>query len=252
MFDTHAHYDDRHFDEDRDVLLNNLFSSKGVKNILTVGCDIATSQNAIALAERYEQIYAAVGLHPQEAADASEDYIEQLEQLLKHKKVVAIGEIGLDFYYNEPPKELQRKVFLEQMQLAERTGFPVIVHDRDAHAECIQMALDFPKVKGVFHSYSGSAESAKILMKAGWYISISGVVTFKNAAKMPEVVRIIDEDKLLVETDCPYLTPHPFRGKRNDSSYMIYTINKIAEIRGCTPEYIEYITAENAKRLFNL
>jgi len=252
MFDTHAHYNDDHFDEDRDVLLDNLFSSKGVKNIINVGCDIKSSLAAIELAERYEQIYAAVGVHPQEADDAPEDYIKQLEQLLKHKKVVAIGEIGLDFYYDQPSREVQRRFFTEQMQLAERTGFPVIIHDRDAHAECISMALAFPKVKGVFHSYSGSAESAKVLLKAGWYISVSGVVTFKNAAKLPDVVAMVDEDRLLVETDSPYLTPHPFRGKRNDSGYMENTIKKIAEIRGVTPEYIERVTTENAKRLFKI
>ena len=252
MFDTHAHYDDALFDGDREYLLKDLFGAKGVTNIITVGCDIATSQKAISLSESYEQIYAAVGLHPHLAADAPSDYINQLEQLLRNEKVVAIGEIGLDFYYDEPPRELQRKVFSEQMRLAEKTGDPVIIHDRDAHAECIQAALAYPDVRGVFHSYSGSVESAKILMKAGWYISVSGVVTFKNAARLPEVVSIIDEDKLLVETDCPYLTPYPFRGKRNDSGRLVYTIEKIAQIRGCSVEHIESVTSANAKRLFRI
>lgn len=252
MFDTHAHYDDSRFDEDRDALLRSLFAEKGVTNIINCGCDIATSLRSVSFAETYAPMYAAVGVHPQEADKAPEDYIRQLEQLLQHKKVVAIGEIGLDYYYETPSREVQKKVFIEQMQLAERTGYPVIIHDRDAHKDCMDIALSFSKVKGVFHSFSGSMESMKILTKAGWYISVSGVVTFKNAQKLPEIASAIDEDKLLVETDCPYLTPVPFRGKRNDSGYLAYTIKKIAELRGSTPEHIAQITAENAKKLFRM
>jgi TatD DNase family protein len=252
MFDTHAHYDDSRFDEDRDVLLNSLFAEKGVTNIINCGCDIASSFRAVEFAEKYKQIYAAAGIHPQEAGNVPDDYIKQLERLLQHKKVVAIGEIGLDYYYETPAREVQKKVFIEQMQLAERTGYPVIIHDRDAHKDCMDIALSFSTVKGVFHSYSGSPESMKILTKAGWYISISGVVTFKNAQKLPEVAATVDEDKLLVETDCPYLTPVPYRGKRNDSGYMEYTIKKIAELRGTTPEHIARVTAENAKNLFRI
>lgn len=252
MFDSHAHYDDSRFGDDRDSVLNYLFIAKGVENIINIGCDIQTSLRSIELADKYEQVFAAVGVHPHEAKDVPSDYIAQLENLLAHKKVVAIGEIGLDFHYDFSPRDLQRKIFTEQMQLAEKTGYPVIIHDREAHMECIDTALAFLKVKGVFHSYSGSVESAKILLKAGWYLSITGVVTYKNAKTLPDVVAIIDEDKLLVETDCPYLTPHPFRGQRNDSGYLEYTIKKIAEIRGVTPEHIERITTENAKRFYNI
>ena len=252
MFDTHAHYDDSRFDEDREALLNSLFTEKGVKNIINCGCDIVTSLRSIEFAENYAQIYAAVGIHPQEADNVTDDYIQKLEQLLQHKKVVAIGEIGLDYYYEAPSREVQKKVFIEQMQLAERTGYPVILHDRDAHKDCMDIALSSSKVKGVFHSFSGSPESMRILTKAGWYISVSGVVTFKNAQKLPEIAASVDEDKLLVETDCPYLTPAPFRGKRNDSGYMEYTIKKIAELRGTTPEHITHLTSENAKNLFRI
>jgi TatD DNase family protein len=252
MFDTHAHYDDSRFDEDRDALLRSLFAEKGVTNIINCGCDIATSKRSISFAETYAPIYAAVGVHPQEAGNAPDDYIRQLEQLLQHKKAAAIGEIGLDYYYETPSREVQKKVFIKQMQLAEITGYPVIIHDRDAHKDCMDIALSFSKVKGVFHSFSGSMESMKVLTKAGWYISVSGVVTFKNAQKLPEIAAAIDEDKLLVETDCPYLTPAPFRGKRNDSGYLKYTIHKIAELRGTTPEHIAHVTAENAKKLFRM
>jgi len=252
MFDTHAHYDDSRFDEDRDALLASLFGEKGVTHILNCGCDIPTSLRSISFAEKYPRMYAAVGVHPHEADNTPDDYINRLEQLLQHPKVVAVGEIGLDYYYDTPSRVAQKKVFLEQMRLAERTGYPVVIHDRDAHKDCMDIALSFSKVKGVFHSFSGSLESMKILTKAGWYISVSGVVTFKNAQKLPEIAAAVDEDKLLVETDCPYLTPVPFRGKRNDSGYLAYTIQKIAELRGTTPEHIAKITAENAKKLFRI
>jgi len=252
MFDSHAHYDDRRFDDDRDSVLNYLFTAKGVENIINIGCDMETSRSSIELAEKYTQIYASVGVHPHDAKSVPMNYISQLKKMLEHKKVVAIGEIGLDFHYDFSPRDVQRLIFKEQMQLAEKTGFPVIIHDREAHMECIDMTLSFPKVKGVFHSYSGSVESARILLKAGWYISITGVVTYKNAKTLPEVVAMIDEDRLMVETDSPYLTPHPFRGQRNDSSYMEHTIKKIAEIRGVTPEHIEKITTENARRFFRI
>ena len=252
MFDSHAHYDDRRFDDDRDAVLGYLLTAKGVENIINIGCDLKTSRRSVALTEKYGQIYASVGVHPHDAKGVPADYIVQLERLLSHKKVVAVGEIGLDFHYDFSPREVQRRVFAEQMQLAEKTGYPVIIHDREAHKECIDTALSFPKVKGVFHSYSGSVETAKILTKAGWYISISGVVTYKNAERLPEVAATVDEERLLVETDCPYLTPHPFRGKRNDSGYMEYTIKKIAELRGTTPEHIQRVTAQNAKRLFDI
>lgn len=252
MFDSHAHYDDKRFDDERESLLRYLFTAKRVKNIINIGCDLKSSRRSVELAEQFEKIYSAVGVHPHEAKAVPDNYISQLEQLLKHKKVVAIGEIGLDYHYDFSPREVQKKIFAQQMELAEKTDTPVIIHDREAHKDCIDTALAFPKVKGVFHSYSGSVESARILLKAGWYLSFSGSVTFKNAKSIPEVAAMVDEDKLLVETDCPYLTPCPFRGKRNDSGYMEYTIKKIAELRGVSPEYIEQITTENAKRLFKI
>ncbi|PKM61613.1 MAG: hydrolase TatD, partial [Firmicutes bacterium HGW-Firmicutes-21] len=165
MFDSHAHYDDRRFEDDRDAHLNYLFTAKGVKNIINIGCDMESSRHSIALADKYEQVYASVGVHPHDAKSVPKDYISLLEQLLKHKKVVAVGEIGLDFHYDFSPRDIQRRVFAEQMQLAEKTGYPVIIHDREAHKECVDTALSFSKVTGVFHSYSGSIETAKILVK---------------------------------------------------------------------------------------
>ena len=249
MFDSHAHYDDKLYDEDREALFARLFSEERLSGILTIGCSERSSKEAIRLAETHEKIYAAVGFHPDHAEHVD---IALLEELLKHPKVVAIGEIGLDYYYEDPGREIQQRALRLQLELAQKTGYPVIIHDRDAHGDILSIVKEYPGVKGVFHSYSGSVEMAKVLLDMGWYISFSGVVTFKNARQAPDVARMVPEDRFLTETDCPYLTPVPFRGKRNDSGKMCYTVEKLAELRSVPFQTVEAQSEENARRLFGI
>ncbi len=251
MIDIHAHYDDDAFDADRDELLTQLFNEKGVNKIINAGCNIETSLFAIQLAEKYENIYATVGFHPSDVDKFNDESFEKIKELIKHEKVVAIGEIGLDYHWVSDNKDLQKSVFRKQLELAIEANLPVVIHERDAVADCLEIVLDY-NVKGVFHAFSGSKETAKILIDKGWYISFPGTVTFKNAKHPVENAGYLPEDRILTETDSPYLTAHPFRGKRNDSSYMRYTLEKIAEIRGTSFEHIERITEENAKRLFGI
>ncbi len=251
MIDIHAHYDDDAFDSDRDELLTSLFNEKGVSKIINAGCNIETSLFAIKLAEKYDNIYATVGFHPSDVDKFDNDSFEKMKELIKHEKVVAIGEIGLDYHWVSDNKDKQTAVFRKQLELAVEKDMPVVIHERDAVADCLEIVLDY-NVKGVFHAFSGSKETAKILIDRGWYISFPGTVTFKNAKHPVENALFLPEDRILTETDSPYLTAHPFRGKRNDSSYMRYTLEKIAEIRGTSFEHIERITEENAKRLFGL
>lgn len=247
MTDIHAHYDDARFDDDREALLSSL---EGIK-IINAGCDRESSLTAMKLAEKHKNIYFTAGVHPENAANC-ENFEEWLIPMLKHEKCVGIGEIGLDYHYDEPPRDIQKEIFQKQLDLALELDLPVVIHDRDAHADCLEAVLSKKGLRGVFHSFSGSAETAKILRKAGIYISFSGVVTFKNAAKTVAACEAVDDCGLLVETDCPYLTPHPYRGSRNDSSYVRYTIDRIAEIRHTTPEQIERLTDNNAKALFGI
>ncbi len=251
MIDIHAHYDDDAFDSDRDELLASLFNEKGVSKIINAGCNIETSLFAINLAEKYDNIYATVGFHPSDVDKFDDDSFQRMKELIKHEKVVAIGEIGLDYHWVSDNKDKQKAVFRKQLELAVENDMPVVIHERDAVADCLEIVLDY-NVKGVFHAFSGSKETAKILIDRGWYISFPGTVTFKNAKHPVENALFLPEDRILTETDSPYLTAHPFRGKRNDSSYMRYTLEKIAEIRGTSFEHIERITEENAKRLFGL
>ncbi len=251
MIDIHAHYDDDAFDSDRDELLASLFNEKGVSKIINAGCNIETSLFAIKLAEKYENIYATVGFHPSDVDKFDDDSFQKMKELIKHEKVVAIGEIGLDYHWVSDNKDKQKAVFRKQLELAVENDMPVVIHERDAVADCLEIVLDY-NVKGVFHAFSGSKETAKILIDRGWYISFPGTVTFKNAKHPVENALFLPEDRILTETDSPYLTAHPFRGKRNDSSYMRYTLEKIAEIRGTSFEHIERITEENAKRLFGI
>ncbi len=251
IFDSHAHYDDSRFENEfeggRENVLPYVFG-QGVERIVNIGASIPTSENSIALAEKYPQVYAAVGIHPNDAGKwgTLDENIETLTRMAEHPKVVAIGEIGMDFYWNEPEPEIQLKWFEAQMALAERLGLPVIIHDREAHGVCMDVVRKYPNVRGVFHSYSGSAEMAEELIRMGWIISVSGVVTFKNARKLVEVVERIPLDKFMVETDCPYLAPHPYRGKLNHSGLLQYTIGTIAEIKGMTPEEVAEATYNNA------
>ena len=249
MIDIHAHYDDDAFDDDRDKLLQSLLGEKGVNKIINAGCNIETSEASIRLAEKYENVYAVVGFHPNDAHKMTDDDFEYIKKMLDHPMVLGIGEIGLDYHWDTSHKEIQKEVFRKHLELAVERDLPVVIHERDSIADCLEIVLDY-NVKGVFHAFSGSKETAKILLDRGWYISFPGTVTFKNAKHPPENAAFVPEDRILTETDSPYLTAHPFRGKRNDSGYMTYTLEKIAEIRGTDFEHIERITEANAKRLF--
>ncbi|MBQ8696201.1 MAG: TatD family hydrolase [Clostridia bacterium] len=251
IFDSHAHYDDSRFEEEfeggRESVLPYVFSC-GVERIVNIGANIPTSENSVALAHKYGQVYASVGIHPNDAGKwgTLDEDMEVLTRLAADPKVVAIGEIGMDFYWNDPEPEIQLKWFEAQMELAQRLGFPVLIHDRDAHGVCMDVVRKYPNVRGVFHSYSGSAEMAEELIRRGWIISVSGVVTFKNARKLVEVVERIPLNKMMVETDCPYLAPHPFRGELNHSGLLTHTIGAIAEIKGITSEEVAEATYNNA------
>ena len=250
-FDTHAHYDDEDFEADRDSLIRSL-PIEGVSLVLNAASNLKSSFEAVALAEKYPFFYAAVGIHPHEASSMNEEALQKLRSLAAKEKVVAIGEIGLDYYYAFSPREVQKEAFRRQMALARELNLPVIVHDRDAHENSMEIVRAFPDVRGVFHCYSGSLEMAKELVRLGWYLSFTGAVTFKNARKAPEVVAWIPEDRLMVETDCPYLAPVPMRGKRNDSRNLKYIVERIAEIRGTTHEHIAEVTMQNGKRFFGI
>ena len=252
LFDTHAHMDDRSFDEDREELLAAL-PGKGISLLMNPGCSYESSLNAIALAEGYDYIYAAVGSHPDVADEVDEALIEKYRALCsQHPKVKAIGEIGLDYHYEDIPRQIQKRAFRLQMELARELQLPVIVHEREAHEDGLKIVDEFPTVKGVFHCYSGSLEMAKELIKRGWYIGFTGVLTFKNARKAIEVAANIPLDRIVIETDCPYMAPVPFRGKRNDPGLVCYMAEKLAELRGLTPEEAARITLENGKRLYRI
>ena len=252
LFDTHAHMDDRAFDTDRHELLSAL-QGQGVALVMNPGCSLASSRNADALSRQYDFVYAAVGSHPDAADEVNEDVLEEYRKLCKlNPKIKAIGEIGLDYHYEDIPRELQLKAFRAQMALAAELDLPVIVHERDAHADGMAVVEEFPTVKGVFHCYSGSAEMAKELVKRGWYIGFTGVLTFKNARKAVEVASQIPMERLVLETDCPYMAPEPFRGKRNHPGYLYRMAEKLAEIRGLSVEEIHRITTENGRKLYRI
>lgn len=253
IFDSHAHYNDEKFgsSSERDGLISEIMNN-GVKYILNAGTNHITSKECLDIAEKFDGVFASVGIHPSDLYDLSDPdgALREIRRLAAHPKAVAIGEIGLDYYWHEDRCELQKKYLHLQLDLAEELGLPVIIHDRDAHGDCLDAVFAHPNVRGVFHSYSGSKESAMELIKRGWYISFSGVVTFKNATRYAEIVPVVPDDRILVETDCPYLTPHPHRGKRNDSGYLTYTVQKIAELRSDSPENIAKLTLRNAAELF--
>ena len=252
LFDTHTHMDDRAFDEDRHELIAGL-PGQGVGLVMNPGCSLASSRNADALSRQYDFVYAAVGSHPDAADEVNEEVLEEYRKLCKlNSKIKAIGEIGLDYHYEDIPREIQLKAFRAQMALAAELDLPVIVHEREAHADGMAVVDEFPTVKGVFHCYSGSAEMAKELVKRGWYIGFTGVLTFKNAKKAVEVASQIPLDRLVLETDCPYMAPEPFRGKRNHPGYLYRMAEKLAEIRGMSAEDIHRITMENGKRLYRM
>ena len=252
LFDTHAHMDDHAFDADREALLADL-PKQDIVLLMNPGCSLDSSRNVDKLTKQYGYIYGAVGSHPDVADEVNEDVLEEYRMLCKqNSKIKAIGEIGLDYHYEDIPREVQLKAFRAQMGLAQELGLPVIVHERDAHEDGMKVVDEFPDVKGVFHCYSGSAEMAKELIKRGWYIGFTGVLTFKNARKAIEVASAIPLDRIVIETDCPYMSPEPFRGKRNDPGKISRMAEKLAEIRGVTPEEIQRITVENGKKLYRI
>ena len=251
LFDTHAHMNDPAFDEDREEVLLGL-KDKGVAFMMNVGCCLDSSKDCIAMAEKYPFVYASVGTHPDAADEVDDEVIAQYRQMAAHEKVKAIGEIGLDYYYETIPREIQIKAFRMQMELAKELNMPVIVHERNAHDDGMRVVKDFKDVTGVFHCYSGSAEMARQLVDMGWYIGFTGVLTFKNARKAVETAQAIPLERIVLETDCPFMAPEPFRGKRNDPGYLYRMAERLAEIRGITVEEVHAITTENAKRLYRI
>ena len=252
LFDTHAHMDDASFDEDRESLLAAL-PQQGIGLLMNPGCSLASSRNASRLSQQYDYIYAAVGSHPDAADEVNDGVLEEYKTLCKQNpKIKAIGEIGLDYHYEDFPREIQQQAFRSQMALARELGLPVIVHEREAHEDGMKIVEEFPDVTGVFHCYSGSAEMAKWLVKRGWYIGFTGVLTFKNARKAVETASALPLDRVVLETDCPYMSPEPFRGKRNDPGRLYRMAEKLAEIRGLSVEEIHAVTMENGKRLYRI
>ncbi len=247
IFDTHAHYDDERFKEIKDLF--PFLKSHGVGGIITCGCDVQSSRDALSIAEKYDFVYSAAGIHPENLENGTDQY--EIEKLCKKDKCVAVGEIGLDYYWHDDNKPLQKQTFSEQLMLANRLGMPVIVHDRDAHADMLEILKEY-KPKGVVHSFSGSPEMADEIIKLGMYIGVGGVITFKNARKLPEVVKRIPQERILLETDAPYLTPAPYRSKINHSAMIYLTAQKIAEIKQIPTDFVLKTTFDNARKLFGI
>ena len=252
IFDTHAHLDDRAFDEDRAQLLDRL-PKEGIALVMNPGCSLASSREAVRLANQYDYLFAAVGSHPDAADEVNEETLRQYRRLCTdNPKVKAIGEIGLDYHYEDIPRDIQKLAFRAQMDLARELDLPVIVHEREAHEDGMKIAAEFPTVTGVFHCYSGSLEMARWLIERGWYIGFGGVLTFKNARKALEVAANIPLERIVLETDCPYMAPEPYRGKRNDPGKLYRVAEKLAELRGLTVEEVQAVTLENGKRLYRI
>lgn len=257
LFDTHAHYNDEKFDVDReqlfaDIITPNEVNPFGIGFILNCGTDIQTSRECIGLAEAHSFMRAAVGFHPHEASAYSVEARDEIMRLASSDKVVAIGEIGLDYHYDFSPREVQKQVFSDQLDLAEKLNMPVIIHDREAHGDVMDILSVHKNSFGIFHSYSGSGEMAKQVIKMGFYVSYSGSLTFNSAVNLRESVKYVPLDRLLIETDSPYLAPVPYRGKRNDSSKMYETLKKLAELKEIPIDELAKITSDNAKRIFGM
>ena len=251
-FDTHAHYDDERFDPDRAQVLAAL-PEAGVSLVLNPGCDLPSSRTAVALAETFPHVYAAVGLHPENCGGCGEAELREIRALCSREKVVAVGEIGLDYYWPEnPPRDFQQSIFRSQLELALELDLPVIIHDREAHGDCLAIVQEYPGLRGVFHCFSGSPEMAQTLLDRGWYLGFDGPVTYKNAKRAPEVIALCPMERILLETDSPYLSPVPHRGERNDSRNLSWIAAKIAEIKGCSAETVAQTAMENGKRLFGI
>lgn len=253
MIDSHAHYDDKSFDEDRHEILQKCLD-EGVTHIVNAGTDVESSRISVSLSERYPFVYAAVGVHPHEASGWNDETLSELKELTGRKKVVAIGEIGLDYHYDFSPREIQKEVFARQIDFARSLKLPIIVHNRESHQDVLDILKSEKahEVGGVLHCFSGSVETAKQVLDLGFMIGIGGPVTFRKAVRPVEVVRYVPLDMMLVETDCPYLSPEPLRGRRNWSGNLKYIIEKIAQIKGIDFKEAEMATTENAKRLLKL
>ena len=252
IFDTHAHYDSSRFKKDRDAVLSGL-PAQGVTLVVNQGCEVASSCFSVELAKKYPHVYAAVGIHPQDCGGCTDADFDAIRALAGEEKVVAIGEIGMDYHWEEnPPKEFQEEVFRRQIELALELDLPVVVHDRDAHGDSLRIVLDYPELRGVFHCFAGSPEMAKELLKRGWYLGFDGPITYPNNRRAPEVVAVTPLDRIVVETDAPYLPPTPYRGKRNESRYLSYVIDQLAEWKGVSSQEMEDQTFQNGKRLFGL
>jgi TatD DNase family protein len=260
LIDTHAHLDFHQFDRDRDAVLRRARQA-GVGAIITIGTDVATSRAAVELAARYEGVFATVGMHPHDARALDGDALATLRELGRRPKVVAIGEIGLDFYRDRSPRDVQRRAFRAQLAWAAALGKPVVVHDRDAHDDVMSILIDWAAglsttplagCAGVLHTFSGDLSMAQRALAAGFYISVSGPVTYKNARHLPDVVRAVPLDRLLVETDCPFLAPEPHRGQRNEPAYVSFVAGRVADLKGVPVDHVARATTENARRLFQL
>ena len=252
IFDSHAHYDDESFNEDREYIMGEYLPSKNVIGDINCAASFESIKETIELSEKYPYVYSALGIHPECAARLPENWLEVLEESIKHQKVVAIGEIGLDYYWEDScPRDIQKEVFVKQLELAKKYDIPVIIHDRDAHGDTLEMLKKY-KPKGVVHCFSGSVEMAREVIKLGMYIGMGGVVTFKNARHSVEVIADIPLEKLMLETDAPYLSPVPMRGKRNDSSLIPYAAAKIGDIKGISATEVLKISRNNIKNLFGV
>ena len=250
-FDSHAHLTEDCFAQDFDTVVDNM-KAASVTGMMEIGFDLPSSEKAVQLAERFDWVHAAVGSHPDDAEQVDEARIAVYRELCRNPRVKAIGEIGLDYHYEEPGREVQKRAFRMQLALAQELSMPVVIHEREAHEDGLRILEEFPTIRGVFHCFSGSYEMAKELIKRGWYIGFTGVVTFKNARKAVETAANIPLDRILIETDCPYMAPEPFRGRRCDPSLVPYVAKKIADLRGLSPEAVAAATAENAKRCFRI
>ena len=250
IFDSHAHYDDERFDPDRDQVIAS-FPEEGIVGVVNAASDLESSLAGIRLARRWPFFHCAVGVHPQQAAEAPADYLDQLRELSREPKVRAIGEIGLDYYYDYSPKEVQLRCFEEQLELARELGLPVIIHDRDAHGDTMDL-LRRHRPAGVVHCFSGSAQMAREIVDLGMYIGFTGVVTFKNARRALEAARAVDRNRIVLETDCPYMAPEPFRGRRNDPGKLCRMAEVLGQLWGISPEEAARITLENGKRLYRI
>lgn len=252
LFDTHAHFDDEQFDADRDEVLKSL-KSYGVGNIVNIGSSMKTSRTSVALAEKYDFVYAAVGVHPSETGELCETDIDELKRLAANPKVRAIGEIGLDYHYpDDVEPSIQKKWFVRQLELAKELNMPVVIHDRESKGECLEILKEHKISNGVVHCFSGSAETAREILKLGMMISFTGVLTFKNAKKAIAACAAVPLDRLMIETDCPYMSPEPHRGKRNFSGYVEFVARKMAEIKGVSYDELVDITERNAKRFYGI